>query len=259
MLFVFVCIACQCLLPSQSQAGKNADAFVELSWSPDSTHADIPSVTPGSTIYLYARFRRVVEFSTLTIRLRWFPAETENASVELTWQAPPEGASGYYVYRTIAGNLNACDAMHETVASTVVTSYTDVTAPAGLTVSYRVAAFTSQGTSDPSAPTVIAVPRTVGVAHDGAAARTGFLDHGPSPAGARAWFRFSVAGRARVEVSIYDVAGRRVSQPVRGQLEPGTHVAGWEAANEGVRPGVYFASLIVDGRSVDRRTVVVVR
>jgi len=50
------------------------------------------------------------------------------------------------------------------------------------------------------------------------------------------------------------VAGRRVVTLLRGQHQAGTHRLEWSTA--GLRPGVYFALLRVDQRSLSRTLVI---
>jgi hypothetical protein len=63
----------------------------------------------------------------------------------------------------------------------------------------------------------------------------------PNPSPDVVFFRFSVATRGRAQITLYDVAGRRVKSLLDWELEPGRYQ---RAANLGeVRPGVYFCEL----------------
>ena len=67
----------------------------------------------------------------------------------------------------------------------------------------------------------------------------------------------AIAGE-RVEIGVYDVAGRRIRALVSGHMNPGRHETGWDGRNaEGVRVtnGMYFIHILVGQH---RRTVHVV-
>ena len=84
-----------------------------------------------------------------------------------------------------------------------------------------------------------------------------FAVEGSNPVGAAAHFRLELPAPARVELSIYDVAGRRIAQPVHGVVPPGLHRVTWNAHGEGLvaRSGVYFARFTAEGRTFTRKFV----
>ena len=54
---------------------------------------------------------------------------------------------------------------------------------------------------------------------------------------------------SRVELSVFDLAGRRIATLARGPLPAGSHNARWDGSDaQGVRApsGVYFARLITE-------------
>ncbi len=69
---------------------------------------------------------------------------------------------------------------------------------------------------------------------------------GPNPFRDQVRFSFTLEpedGSAPADLAVFDVAGRRVRQLYRGQLEPGTHAFDWDGMDAGgrrVAPGVYF-------------------
>jgi len=77
------------------------------------------------------------------------------------------------------------------------------------------------------------------------------LEGAYSPLG-QATFHFGLGSRSQVELSIFDVAGRRVSTLVHGKLDAGWHTATWERR---ASSGVYFARMTVNGQSFTRRWV----
>jgi hypothetical protein len=74
----------------------------------------------------------------------------------------------------------------------------------------------------------------------------------PNPFRDRTAIHYLVEGRgAQVDVSIYDVTGRRVKMLVRSQLEPGRYETSWDGRDEQgqrVAHGLYFVRMVVAGQ-----------
>ena len=70
---------------------------------------------------------------------------------------------------------------------------------------------------------------------------------------------FVVAGdRAKVELAVFDLAGRRVRTLVSGPMAGGVHEASWEGLNDAgrrVASGIYFYRLKGEQRSFTRKLV----
>src|SRR5262245_30525680 len=85
------------------------------------------------------------------------------------------------------------------------------------------------------------------------------LSAGPNPSSGAMEIRFTLAAPSRIDLRIYDLAGRVVrSLATARPLGGGTHAVAWDGRNgEGreVPAGVYFASLRESGR--ERRAVLV--
>ena len=82
----------------------------------------------------------------------------------------------------------------------------------------------------------------------------------PNPFSRTAAFTFTLASRATVDLSVYEISGRRVRTLLSETRDAGPGAALWDGKDgEGhrVRAGAYFARLRADGRSVSR--VVVLR
>ena len=82
--------------------------------------------------------------------------------------------------------------------------------------------------------------------------------HSPQPSlvSGHTRLRFTLARPAKVELGLLDVSGRRVATPRCGRLGAGEHEVAWNAA--GIPAGIYQAVLMLEGRRVDSRPVVVV-
>ena len=134
---------------------------------------------------------------------------------------------------------------------------------------YSVSKTTGQATSVAGA-----TPNGIGV--DGALVYVGtdLLDAGPMAAPLarlQAWpnptregvsFAFGLPHAGRVTLSLYDLAGRKVSTLTEPALAAGSHQLRWDGADtqgERVAAGLYFATLRTDGVVIGRTTVRVAR
>jgi len=80
----------------------------------------------------------------------------------------------------------------------------------------------------------------------------------PNPFARSTSLSYSVAGTARVRLSVYDPAGRLVRRLVDGQLPAGTHLAVWDGRNdagEAAAAGIYFVRLQGGDREQAERVV----
>jgi flagellar hook assembly protein FlgD len=63
---------------------------------------------------------------------------------------------------------------------------------------------------------------------------------------------------ARVQMHVYDVAGRRIATVLDATSPAGDHVASWDGVDDSGRPvasGVYFCRLSVDAWTAARKMV----
>ena len=84
----------------------------------------------------------------------------------------------------------------------------------------------------------------------------------PNPMTDRLAISLSLPKAAEVRVQVYDVAGRVAGAMHAGRLDPGTYRLEWDGTNgEGHAsgPGVFFASLQVDGRRISQHRFVRLR
>ncbi len=82
----------------------------------------------------------------------------------------------------------------------------------------------------------------------------------PNPCGARASISFDLVTPGVVELSLHDVAGRRVRTLIDGRLGAGSHLLEWDGRdNQGrpLAPGVYFARLGSRGGIATQKLVIV--
>ena len=80
----------------------------------------------------------------------------------------------------------------------------------------------------------------------------------PNPFAASTSLRFTIPATARIELAIFDVAGRRIRQLVDGMAEAGEHEVIWDGRSDAgarVASGVYFAKLDTEEQDRTRRIV----
>jgi hypothetical protein len=111
------------------------------------------------------------------------------------------------------------------------------------------------------APDTLLVDGTVvGVSMShGSGDRVRFSSIAPNPAHHRALFAFDLPSAGQVEIRVYDVAGRLLAEPIKGQRPAGPGSVDWEMrSRSGVRlpPGFYIAELRFGRQSVVRRFIV---
>jgi len=86
------------------------------------------------------------------------------------------------------------------------------------------------------------------------------LQVAPNPAAGRTAIAYSLPAASRVDVSVIDVAGRRVRTLVAGPRPEGRHEVRWDGRDDSgaaVSPGVYFARVEARGRTdVEKITLV---
>jgi hypothetical protein len=73
----------------------------------------------------------------------------------------------------------------------------------------------------------------------------------PNPFQRTTSFRLSLPQPARVELTMHDLFGRRVATLLHGQVSAGHRDVPWDGA--GLRDGIYFARLVIDGRVYTQR------
>jgi glucose/arabinose dehydrogenase len=110
---------------------------------------------------------------------------------------------------------------------------------------------------NPSTGAIRRVAWTGTVSTPPAGAPVEFFHPVPSPARGFTNFSWLLPQAARVELDLFDTGGRRVRHLVGPEVQgPGTHGFTWDGLDEdgrAVRPGIYVAHLVANGRARDRR------
>ncbi len=87
---------------------------------------------------------------------------------------------------------------------------------------------------------------------------TRLLPSFPSPMTSTTTIRFELAQRGRVEIDVFDVAGRRVRGLVRDERAAGIQELSWNGADDGgqsLAPGIYLVRMVTPGTTQERRVV----
>jgi hypothetical protein len=87
---------------------------------------------------------------------------------------------------------------------------------------------------------------TLSVPDGGAPAALRFAIAGSQPIGDDVRFRFDLPEPAPIAIEVFDVAGRRAADAIRGSWPAGSHQIAWDA--RGLGPGVYLARLTAGSR-----------
>ena len=93
-------------------------------------------------------------------------------------------------------------------------------------------------------------------------ALAGALKVGPNPFGTSTNVAVSLVAPARVDLSVYDVAGRRVATLMKNQASRGLHSTAWNGRDESGRTlasGVYFVRLNLNGQTVETRRITMIK
>jgi hypothetical protein len=180
-----------------------------------------------------------------------FEAVSKERDVVLNWSAE-ESAAGWNLYRYTETD-GSKRALSELVNRDLITGkspyrYTDNDVSTGKW-RYRLEAVDVGGASTVAAETTID--------HDPGARPCVFAlaQNAPNPSGGSTAFAFSVPEKTRAELSIYDLAGRRVATVFNGEVEVGENRVTFDAAT--LSPGVYLYRLTAAGETAVKKLVVV--
>jgi len=97
-----------------------------------------------------------------------------------------------------------------------------------------------------------------GIGSGGAPHATSLAEAFPNPFNPRCTIRFSLAGREKVELGIYDLQGRKVADLIDGPVEAGNHERIWDGRDRRGRQlssGIYFLRMKAGSRRISRKLV----
>lgn len=97
--------------------------------------------------------------------------------------------------------------------------------------------------------------RTTSVPNRGQMPHLG-LEGWPNPVWGRGTVLWTLDRERQVEVTVFDVSGRRVTRLATGRMAAGRHSVAWPRGEAGVAPGVYIIRLATENVAITRRVVV---
>jgi FlgD Ig-like domain/PGAP1-like protein len=175
-----------------------------------------------------------------------FVAEGYQDGARLRWKvASADGLAGFNIYRSgPQGMLRLTDVP----LSASAREYVDRKLIPGTSYTYQVGAMDADGEfmSPTGKVSMPVLPLTL-------------YPSTPNPFSAQTDVSFYLPEADRVELAIYDVAGRRVRVLTQKQMALGTHTTTWDGKDTGGRTvpsGVYFSRLVVGGRMLSQKVVV---
>ncbi|UCE28099.1 MAG: T9SS type A sorting domain-containing protein, partial [Candidatus Coatesbacteria bacterium] len=185
--------------------------------------------------------------NTTDIEVTSFEAGSVHTGIELTWDCDDETAVGFNLYRSAAGETAA--PRKKLNSSTVIGespySYLDAGVSEGVTYSYWLEALDAGGSTETLGPVECiwneALPTTYAL-----------YQSRPNPARGTATIAFDLPEVAAVTLTVYDVAGRKVSTVVNETLAAGEH----ERTISGLAPGVYVYKMEAGSYEAMKKMVV---
>jgi hypothetical protein len=103
---------------------------------------------------------------------------------------------------------------------------------------------------------------TVGVPHGPESGAGVTLSNRPSPFGAGTTVEYRLPTAARINLAVFDIAGRRIQTLVNETMPAGPHAMFWDGLNDAGRKagsGTYLIKLSIDGKVVATRRTMLIR
>jgi hypothetical protein len=185
-------------------------------------------------------------------------ADVSGGQLTIAWDRNPEADVDFYaVYcDTVSGFAPSPSTLLATTPDTALT----VPAP-GDTTWYRVSAVDTAGYAGGYSDEAASEPGTASAIEDTPRLSTRLEQNVPNPFNPATTIRFAIAAPARVDLVIYDVAGRRVRTLVAGHRPPDTYKVTWDGTDDRgarVASGIYFYRLTT-GRFAQTRKMVLLK
>ena len=178
-----------------------------------------------------------------------FVSNTGNGAVHLEWEAwPDENLAGFDLLRAEGSGV-----LRPITSGTIpadVRTYIDKTVDPGARYDYQLRAYDNNGG-------VVVSPRVNATVPPGQLA---LAQNAPNPFAAETTVSFTVPERGNVEISVYDVAGRRVASLFSGEKDAGRYDVQWNGVDdngERVGAGIYFCRIEAGNTAATRKMVVI--
>jgi hypothetical protein len=190
-----------------------------------------------------------VEDEVTDVPVTGFTAESARNGVELAWECADPGV-GFNLYRSEEAT-GIHNKLRETLNAEIITgespyAYLDAEVSDGVTYSYWLEAIDAGGASETFGPVSCTAGTFVPTAY-------ALYQSRPNPARGTAVIAFDLPEDAKVELTIYDLSGRKLTTLVNETLPAGAH----ERPVSGLAPGVYVYRLAAGEFSGVRKMVVI--
>jgi len=231
--------------------GLKSDGSIAAWGSNTRGQCDVPEPNSGfiaiSAGYLRSLAIRGTEEPVATL-VSSFVGRADGNDVVLSWDiASDDDVRGFVIYRGAGGDGRAVTDRPLPPEARV---YRDPGLRPGVEYEYRLAVLLGDGREIPSAPVSICI----------AALALELEANYPNPFNPSTTISFTLPERGDVELSIYDVAGRRVRTLAREVMDAGRRTVVWDGRDDAgrrVNSGVYFCRLRADRRVLTQKLVVV--
>jgi len=206
----------------------------------------------GEDPYLGSGFWYAVrnETTALPVELTTFDAVREDGAVVLRWETATEtNNAGFAVERSVEGAWQEVTfvAGAGTTSQLQTYRYADTDLPyEAETIAYRLKQVDTNGTSTYSDEVEI---------QRGTPARLVLHGNVPNPVRAQTTLRYALPTAGPVQVSVYDLMGRRIATLVSGTQSAGRKEVVFRA--QGLASGMYFVRLRANGQTLTQRLTVV--
>ncbi|UCE26385.1 MAG: T9SS type A sorting domain-containing protein [Candidatus Coatesbacteria bacterium] len=182
------------------------------------------------------------------VELDYFTAEWNDGSAELSWDVSDGStAAGFNLYREPDDGTRKTLVNSELISGEPPYKYVDATASPAVSYDYYLEALDGTGAATTHGPVHLE-------ASGGTKTAFALYQTTPNPTAGAAIFRFSVADDSDVELTIYDISGRKVLTVADGPFATGEHSVAADLSS--IAPGVYVYRLIAGGENAARKLVV---
>jgi uncharacterized glyoxalase superfamily protein PhnB len=176
-----------------------------------------------------------------------FDARASEGGVDLSWDiAAAEEILGYKIYRALEGESGGEEIITTGLIAPSARSYRDDTVRGGERYEYTLSVVLGDGSEVQSQKVAVST----------AAYALALEQNHPNPFNPSTAISFTLPGRMKVKLVVYDVQGKRVRTLVDATLEEGKQQWAWDGKDSRGRPaasGVYFYRLETADRKLTRK------
>ncbi len=186
----------------------------------------------------------IIDLDYLDVELAYVGAEPEDGGILVGWSFEGEMPSGVRVLREVDGDISP---LHADTLPGSARRYLDRDVEPGGSYVYWLEVTEADGTVSRFGPTEAVRIETEGLA-------LSLSEPYPSPASDAVTLAFTLPDTGPVELTVYDLAGRRVATVLNAETTAGRHEVSWSCGE--IPSGVYLYRLETSAGSLTRRLVI---